>query len=163
MLAKRGLGPVIWAMLAVVACFSVVGGHAGAEQNRPKFATGTITLSLGDTGKKIVIPVEFAQSDDQHNFGLMHRDTLDEGTGMLFIFPDESVRSFWMKNTLIPLDMIFFDRKGHFVASHENVPPLTLVGRSSRKPAQYVLELNAGSVSQLGITAITVLHLPSNH
>jgi uncharacterized membrane protein (UPF0127 family) len=65
-----------------------------------------------------------------------------------------------MKNTLIPLDMVFFDSTGRFVSLHRDVPPLTLALRRSTAPAQYVLELNAGEAERLGIGPETRLVLP---
>lgn len=124
------------------------------------FSTGEIEL-LGTVVGRSLIAVEFARTKSEHRRGLMYREKLTPGTGMLFIYEAEAIRSFWMKNTLIALDIIFFDGEGHFVSAQYDVPPLTLVARRSGAPAQYVLELNAGEAAALGISPQTVLILPN--
>jgi uncharacterized membrane protein (UPF0127 family) len=128
-------------------------------QNPQDFASGEIELA-GNTGGNLVIVVEFASDEAQRRRGLMYREELAAGTGMLFIYQGEGMRAFWMKNTLIPLDMVFFDSTGRFVSLHRDVPPLTLALRRSTAPAQYVLELNAGEAERLGIGPETRLVLP---
>ena len=128
-------------------------------QNPQDFASGEIELA-GTTGGNLVIVVEFASDEAQRRRGLMYREELAAGTGMLFIYQGEGMRAFWMKNTLIPLDMVFFDSAGRFVSLHRDVPPLTLALRRSTAPAQYVLELNAGEAEKLGIGPETRLVLP---
>ena len=128
-------------------------------QNPQGFASGEIELA-GTTSGNLVIVVEFASDEAQRRWGLMYREELAAGTGMLFIYRSEAMRAFWMKNTLIPLDMVFFDSAGRFVSLHRDVPPLTLALRRSTAPAQYVLELNAGEAERLGIGPETRLVLP---
>ncbi|MEM1350641.1 MAG: DUF192 domain-containing protein, partial [Myxococcota bacterium] len=74
----------------------------------------------------------------------MYRLDMKADWGMLFIYPGQGMRSFWMKNTYLPLDMLFLDASGRVVTILENVEPLTLAPRPSTEPARYVLELNAG-------------------
>jgi uncharacterized membrane protein (UPF0127 family) len=128
-------------------------------QNPQDFARGEIELA-GTTGGNLVIVVEFASDEAQRRRGLMYREELTAGTGMLFIYQGEGMRAFWMKNTLIPLDMVFFDNAGRLVSLHRDVPPLTMALRRSTAPAQYVLELNAGEAERLGIGPETRLVLP---
>jgi uncharacterized membrane protein (UPF0127 family) len=130
-------------------------------ETRPDFPTGTLTLITTSDGDSLRLPVEFAVTDKQRRFGLMHRQNLPRGQGMLFIFPEEDIQSFWMKNTLIALDMVFFDANGLFVRIHRNVPPLSLKSRGSGAPAQYVLEINAGEADTFGIGPSTRLQLPA--
>ncbi len=104
--------------------------------------------------KTIPITVEIADTAEEQMIGLMYRESLAEKRGMLFIFPDEKERVFWMKNTLIPLDMIFIDKDGTIVDIKENVQPCTAdpCGKyPSFAPALYVLEVNAGFVQSNGI------------
>ena len=75
-------------------------------QNLEHFASGEIELA-GTTGGNLVIMVEFASNEAQRRRGLMYREELAAGTGMLFIYQGEGMRTFWMKNTFIPLDMVF--------------------------------------------------------
>ena len=132
---------------------------AMAQEDRLDFARGEIAL-VGINDGRAVIAVEFARNEAERRQGLMYREELAAGTGMLFIFAGEGMRGFWMKNTLIALDMVFFDSAGRFVSLHRDVPPLTLASRQSAGPAQYVLELNAGEAKQRGIGPETWLVLP---
>ena len=124
------------------------------------FASGEIEL-VGTISGNMIITVEFASDEAQRRQGLMYREELPARTGMLFIYEDEGMRAFWMKNTLIPLDMVFFDRAGKFVSLQRDVPPLTLTPR--RSTAQYVLELNAGEAEKHGIGPETRLVLPVDY
>ncbi len=104
-------------------------------------------------GDEIVIEVEIADELVERMEGLMARDELPEGDGMLFIFENERKRSFWMKNTLIPLDIMFFDEFGNFVSSDtmepcEEDPCKKYLSKGS---AKYALEVNAGFVEESGI------------
>ena len=94
--------------------------------------------------------------DDREEFarGLMFRKHLPWNAGMLFAFDDEGTRRFWMKNTLIPLDMVFFDSSSKIIDIKENVPCCKqeeCPTYPSKEPAQYVLEVNAGFVQEKGI------------
>ena len=118
---------------------------SGASWDRPDFATSTLSLDRGD-GSLLTYRVELATTPRQQAYGLMHVEAMDADAGMLFIFDDMAVRSFWMKNTLIPLDMLFFDDEGRLVSAVEAAAPGSLISRRSAGPAKYVLELNAGSM-----------------
>ena len=75
----------------------------------------------------------------------MFREHLADDAGMLFLFPKTEIQRFWMKNTLIPLDMIFIDEAMRIVGIVENAEPMTLEGRSVEMASKYVLEVNAGT------------------
>jgi uncharacterized membrane protein (UPF0127 family) len=83
--------------------------------------------------------------------GLMYRREVGEGKGMLFVFPDEKVQSFWMKNTLVPLDMVFVSKEMKVVGILENVPPLTEDPRFVDIPSLYVLEFAGGTMRKVGV------------
>ena len=85
--------------------------------------------------------------------GLMYRSSMPEDHGMLFVFPDDVVRSFWMKNTLIPLDMLFIDAEGRIVGIHADAVPLTTTPRSAGVASRYVLETNGGWAGRHGVRA----------
>lgn len=107
-----------------------------------------------DNGKNLVkINVEIADDDVERTKGLMFRERLDENDGMLFIFDDEEYQTFWMKNTLIPLDIIFIDKNLKIVDIKSAAPckeePCTLY--KSQKPAKYVLEMNGNFSKRKGI------------
>lgn len=97
--------------------------------------------------------VELATTPEARRTGLMYRPSMQSGWGMLFVYPDEAERSFWMKNTLIPLDMVFVDAAGEVVSILEGAEPETLVARRSEGPARYVLEVNAGAAEEAGLAA----------
>ena len=95
--------------------------------------------------------LELALSDAEQRRGLMYRRSMLPDWGMIFIYPGDKPRSFWMKNTYLSLDMIFVDSGGEVVRVIEHVEPLTLTSRPSERPARYVVELNAGEASEHGI------------
>lgn len=98
--------------------------------------------------------VEVAKSQEKQALGLMFRETMPDDHGMVFIFPAEGMRSFWMKNTKIPLDIFYFDEDLKLVNVSENTPPCRssrCPGYPSTGPAKYVLELNAGKAAELGV------------
>jgi uncharacterized membrane protein (UPF0127 family) len=99
--------------------------------------------------------VELATDPASQQRGLMFRDEMAADHGMLFVFGEMAPRAFWMKNTHIPLDILFFDRDYKLVSASLRTPPCRSVGDDcpvypSTGPAQYVLELNAGVAEKLG-------------
>jgi uncharacterized membrane protein (UPF0127 family) len=104
--------------------------------------------------------VEIADTQEKQALGLMFRDSMPEDQGMLFIFPGEAPRSFWMKNTRIPLDIMYFDKDLKMVSISANTPPCRVrlcPSYPSAAPAMYVLELNGGVAAELGVGAGDVL------
>lgn len=137
-------------------------GHAdetNGQVNRPVFETATLLLDRAD-GTTLTYRIELATTPQQHAYGLMHLRRLAPDAGMLFVFKEMGIRRFWMKNTLIPLDMLFFDAEGRFVSAVQQATPESLVPRRSDGPAKYVLELNGGRMAADGIDAGTRLRLP---
>ncbi len=92
----------------------------------------------------VKIEIEIADDDTQTQKGLMYRRSMNENQGMLFIFPEMEIRSFWMKNTYIPLDLIYMDDQRVIVHIHESAQPKSEESIPSIKPAKYVLEVNEG-------------------
>jgi len=88
--------------------------------------------------------IEIADTDYDIQTGLMYRNSMKENRGMLFVFPTMRERFFYMKNTRIPLDIIYLDDKQTIVSFQENANPLDESSLPSQVPAQYVLEINAG-------------------
>lgn len=103
------------------------------------------------------IRVEIADNHEERARGLMFRDRLAPGTGMLFLFDSQQPQAFWMKNTRIPLDILYFDRDKRLVSARRGTPPCSMGDRCppypSSAPAQYVLELNAGEADQFGLAS----------
>lgn len=97
--------------------------------------------------------IEIADEGPEQVRGLMFREQLADGTGMLFIFPFASPQAFWMRNTKIPLDIMYFDAQRKLVNVQRRVPPCLSENcptYPSSAPAQYVLEINAGVADKLG-------------
>jgi len=99
------------------------------------------------------LAVEIADNSTLRTRGLMWRSDVPDGTGMLFIFPNEVVQSFWMRNTLIPLDILFVDRTGKVVGVVQWAEPKTLTSRTVGKPSMYVLEVPGGWASRNSVQA----------
>ena len=98
--------------------------------------------------------VEVADTQEKQALGLMFRDEMAEDHGMVFVFPNEAPRSFWMKNCRIPLDIMYFDKNLKMVSASLNTPPCrtqACPSYPSKGPAMYVLELNAGMAKKLGV------------
>ena len=99
--------------------------------------------------------IEIVEDEASRERGLMNRTQMDADHGMLFIFDDDAPRAFWMKNTKISLDMLFFNAERKLVSVQHRVPPCQAdpcPAYSSGAPARYVLELNGGQADKLGLT-----------
>lgn len=104
---------------------------------------------------EVTFQVSLAEDDNSRAMGLMYKKSLPPNAGMLFIFPDSRPRAFWMKNTLIPLDILYFNHNKILVSIQADVPPCRNTtsrcpNYPSEKPAQYVLEINAGLADKYG-------------
>lgn len=95
------------------------------------------------------LDIEIADTDYERETGLMHRTSMENNQGMLFIQKELRVQNFYMKNTVIPLDLIFIDDNLNIVSFQENAKPFDESSLSSQVPAKYVLELNAGLAEKL--------------
>ena len=95
--------------------------------------------------------LELALDADQRRKGMMFRRQMQTGWGMLFVYPDEKLRRFWMQNTFIPLDMVFMDAQGEIVHIIAEAEPLTRTPRRSKRPARFVLELAGGKAAKAGL------------
>ncbi|HYH09104.1 MAG TPA: DUF192 domain-containing protein [Thermoanaerobaculia bacterium] len=118
------------------------------------------------SGPRVIFPdgftvqVEIATDEETRAQGLMYRDHLRPGTGMLFFFPVEGEYAFWMKNTIIPLDMIFIDANKRIVRIHHDVPPCKIADCPSypaNAKSLYVLEVSGGVARQHGLKEGDVL------
>jgi uncharacterized membrane protein (UPF0127 family) len=99
----------------------------------------------------MTLEVEVAATEEQRAKGMMFREQMGEGEGMLFIFPDEDERRFWMHNTLLPLDMFFIDAHWNVVGVVHDAEPLTDTSRYvPGKKSQYVLDVNGGFARRHG-------------
>ena len=99
-----------------------------------------------------ILHIETADSPFKRSVGLMYRKKLDPNSGMLFVFPDSDQRSFWMKDTHIPLSIAYIDENG-IITNIEKMNPLETTGVKSSKPCKYALEVNQGWFAKNGISA----------
>ena len=113
------------------------------------FTTSELTIVTAAGPQKFKI--EVALSDAQMEQGLMFRRSLAPDAGMLFDFKSPTNVTMWMKNTLIPLDMLFLDERGRIIDIHERAVPLSTDIIAGNAPARYVIELNGGTAARLGI------------
>ena len=145
------LSPVMAAALACTACAT-----APASARSPGVTLGGHHFS-----------VEIAATPAEQAHGLMDRTSMPADHGMLFVFPQAQPLTFWMKDTLIPLDMLFFDEAHRLVTVRADVPPCQsdpCPTYASTAPARYVLELNAGTAAKLDLhkgDVITFSDVPS--
>lgn len=106
---------------------------------------GILNLKKANTDSIIkTLDIEFAEDEYETQTGLMYRTKLGTNQGMLFIFPNTQMRSFYMKNTKIPLDIIYIGDKLQIVSFQKNAKPFDETSLPSETPAKYVLEINAG-------------------
>lgn len=116
----------------------------------PPAVADTCEIYINDS-QKVSYQIEVADTVYQKQQGLMYRTHLDKDKGMLFPFSKEQILTMWMKNTLIPLDMLFIDKNNQIVHIHQNANPQDETIISSKYPVQKVLEINAGEVKEKAI------------
>ncbi|MFH1431679.1 MAG: DUF192 domain-containing protein [archaeon] len=134
---------ILLVIAGFVFVFVAIGQKQGQDHN---------TVCFDDS----CVDVELAVTPDEIMTGLMNREHLPQSRGMLFIFEDEGVHMFWMKNTLIPLDIIWMDPFGKIIYVERDAPPCTTPVCPTYGPAagsKYVLEANAGYAEKYGVNA----------
>jgi uncharacterized protein len=112
---------------------------------------GRLTIIPANNSGQIPLDIEIADNDNERMQGLMYRQSMQENEAMLFIFPNEEPRSFWMKNTYISLDIIYINSQKEIVSIQKYTQPKSTYSIPSEKPAMYVLEANAGFTDKNGI------------
>jgi len=113
---------------------------------------GELTIFKAIDSTKIKLEIEIADTDFDIQTGLMYRNSMQPNRGMLFIFNDTKERFFYMKNTKIPLDLIYINDKKSIVSFQKNAKPFDETSLPSKAPSKYVLEVNAGLVDNWGIS-----------
>lgn len=139
----------VWALT-----FSLLSSTAFAECSQD-------TLSIKGQFGSAKFAVSVADTADERAQGLMFVEQMPRMAGMLFVYEQPSSVAFWMKNTLIPLDMIFADENGVVQSIHENAIPGDLTAIPGGDNIQYVLELNAGVAKMLGLKPDNVMQHPA--
>jgi len=117
-------------------------------------------LVLHTAGGPVRVAVEIVATPETRARGLMYRTSLSDDRGMLFVFPDEAVHDFWMKNTYIPLDLVFIGQGGRVVGVRADATPLSTAPIGVGRPARYVLEVPGGYAARRGIAAGDQVELP---
>ena len=120
----------------------------------------SIVIRNEDGSSTPAITAEVSNSREETSLGLMYRKEMAEDRGMLFVFPNDAPRSFWMKNTYLELDMIFVNSERQVVSVVERATPHTETPRKSLAPARYVLEVGGGLASKWGIKPGSKLEVP---
>jgi uncharacterized protein len=129
---------------------------AGCDNSAPASALPTANMHLG--GADFVI--EIANTNDVRMHGLMERDSMPNNHGMIFVFPDEQPREFWMKNTRYPLDIAYISSSGQ-VVSIKQMKAYDLTSVPSDSPAKYAIELNFGVASAAGLKVGDHIDIPA--
>jgi uncharacterized membrane protein (UPF0127 family) len=124
----------------------------------PAMAADDARLTIDTDHGPRIFTVELATTPEQMARGLMFRRSLPPDAGMLFVYPDSRPVAFWMKNTLIPLDMLFIAGDGKVSRIVERAVPLSETPISSVDEVRAVLELNGGTAARLGIKPGDVVH-----
>jgi len=138
-------------LLLVAACSKPETDSAGAQQDIPFTPEGVLDVYSADSTLIQRFVIELAETDSEQAQGLMYRRSLPERGGMLFVDSSESMQSFWMRNTPLPLDIVFAREDGRIVNIVERTTPYSDEHINSTAPAQYVLEVRAGTARRLGI------------
>ncbi|HQT91438.1 MAG TPA: DUF192 domain-containing protein [Candidatus Kryptobacter bacterium] len=151
----------ITSLIAVVVMLPLLAASFGQQStNGPSASDGPqfkddgqlVFLKRGTNATIKLIQIQIADNDEERAQGLMWRKFMPEDDGMLFIFGDEEPLTFWMKNTYIPLDMVFADKSGNIVSIYSEATPLSEASIPSGKPAEYVVEVNGGFCARYGVT-----------
>jgi|HubBroStandDraft_1064217.scaffolds.fasta_scaffold00296_11 uncharacterized membrane protein (UPF0127 family) len=136
-------------LLAVLAPLTLVAPSAPAQHGPVDFDKGDLTIETHAGPKKFT--VELATDEPHRAQGLMYRRRMAADAGMLFIYPHEQPMAMWMKDTVLPLDMVFIAADGRIRNIQERAVPNSLAVIPSDGPVKAALELNAGTVERLGI------------
>jgi len=134
-------------VLLSLTCLALV--PAGRGQAEAPIRKEELIIEI--TGSQYRFEVEVADTEEERARGLMFRESLPENEGMLFLYPEPRPVSFWMKNTYIPLDMLFIGSDGLVAAIAEQTQPLSETTIPSTVPVKAVLEINGGLAQTLGI------------
>ena len=140
---------VLGRRLLLAAPAALMAGGALAQSSEITFQKSSLVVVTAS--REIKFEVELALNDAERSRGLMYREKLGPYDGMLFDFYQDAPVSFWMKNTLIPLDMVFIAGDGTIKHVHANAVPLSTEAVPSQFPVRAVLEINGGSARLLGI------------
>lgn len=143
MLPNKRNAKLLWITAALVLAVFVLWAGFQPFADDKAFPQGTLDILHAD-GSKAAFKVEIATTPQQQELGLMYRKHLDANRGMIFVWPDEQIINMWMKNTEIPLDMLFVTRDGKISKIIANAVPYDLTTLSSDAPVKAVIEIGGG-------------------
>jgi len=138
-------------LMLLAGCSKPSSEPTGAQQDIPFTPEGVLDIYRADSSLIQRFVIELAETDAEQAQGLMYRRSIPERGGMLFVDEEESMQSFWMRNTPLPLDILFVRADGRIVNIVERTTPYSDENINSTAPAQYVLEVRAGTSKRLGI------------
>lgn len=150
----RRLVLLVLMLTALAACRDEPTGRRSlpvVQRDIPFRHDGTLDLLTAEGAPVATLSIEIAATDSAHARGLMQRREMPPQTGMLFVYPDAAPRSFWMRNTPMPLDILFIDAEGQVLNVARRTRPLSDDEIRSEGAAQLVLELRAGTADRLGL------------
>jgi len=137
---------IVWIMLALMPALAACD------------PTPQVAIVSGDNSRRAAVKVEIANTPEARELGLMYRNHLDDNAGMLFVFPGPNAAQFWMKNTAIPLDMLFADSNGKVLGIVANAQPYSEALLGGFGGTVYVLEVNAGYAAKHHVVTGDRLH-----
>ena len=172
---KRWLIPIMLLMVVLLAATPIfaqieqsageIPAATGTETPQPDTSqVGTPQLPVltivNSSGERVPVQVEIADTPEEWQTGLIGRSALAEEAGMLFVFEQEQILAFWMKDTLIPLSIAYIDAEGRIV-DIQDMQPLDETSHPSAEPAQYALEVNQDFFEGRGVVVGDMVELPS--
>lgn len=137
--------------ILLVICVVFAAGGWGRRSDADSAANSTAVLTIVGASGAHRFTVEVADTPAQLEQGLMYRQEMAPDAGMLFDFKQPTMATMWMRNTLIPLDMLFVDGQGRIVNIHERAVPQSDAIVAAAAPVRAVIELNGGTAARLGI------------
>ncbi len=142
---------ILIVLIVIIISIFYLAAHS-RDQSNVKDDNYTRVDFLHTGGTSDTVYVEVADTMQSQEQGLMYRTSMDQDKGMLFVFNQQMIESFWMKNTLIPLDMVFVSGDLTIVDINHNATPNSEVAFTSRAPCKYVVEVNGGYCDEHNVT-----------
>lgn len=144
-------------VIALLPLLAAPGCTRAADEGPVNRNLPTISMKIGGE----TFTLEIAANEDTRQTGLMNRKSMPDDHGMIFVFPDEQIMGFWMKNTYIPLDILYVNADKQVVSIHR-MQPLDLNRVISAAPAKFAIELNAGAAARAGVRVGDRLDIPAS-
>jgi uncharacterized membrane protein (UPF0127 family) len=134
----------------MIAALALAVSLVAAPGCRASGASDSVSV-VPSAGQPVTVAVEIAATPQARELGLMYRDSLGPTSGMLFVFPAKAPQAFWMRNTRIPLDIMFIADDGRIVRIHRRTTPFSETGLPSGEPVRFVLEVEGGFSDEHGV------------